>query len=448
MKNIGIIDLGSNSTRLLIVKILSSKGFKVIHELKEAVRLGKDIGVDGCLNTARKEVAIKTLQYFQTVCETYDTHEIIAVATAAVRAATDKEAFLEEAKIRTGLDIRVLSGEEEAFYDYFGIVNSIRFTEGLIIDIGGASTEIIYVHDRAFKECISLPFGAITLTEQFGLTDDIKEENLSALQSYLVEQYDSLPWLSQIKDVVLIGVGGTLRNIGKIDRKLKDYSLDRTHNYKMDTQAVKEITNLAGCMNLKQRRKLKGLSKTRADIFVAACEAVKVLIEYCRIKKLIVSGNGVKEGILYETIQGGKIPVRDVLEFSVNNLMQQYQVDRERTDTIWQRAKYLLDFSRANYDKMEHAEKILKTAVMFHRIGVQVSCYDFHKHSFYMMLHADLNGLSHREILMVAYTILYHPKEEFENLFYGYKDLLEEQDIRMTQKLGVILKMAVNNVVF
>ncbi|MDF2877760.1 MAG: exopolyphosphatase [Clostridia bacterium] len=448
MKNIGIIDLGSNSTRLLIVRLLDHNGFKVIHELKEAVRLGKDMGADGCLNAARKEVAMKTLQYFISVCETYNTHEIIAVATAAVRAATDKEAFLEEAKIKTGLDIRVLSGEEEAFYDYFGIVNSISFTEGLIIDIGGASTEIIYVQDRAFKECISLPFGAITLTEKFGLTDDIKEENLAALRTYLIEQYDALPWLSQIKDVVLIGVGGTLRNIGKIDRKLKEYSLDRTHHYKMDTQAVEEITCMVGSMSLKQRRKLKGLSKTRADIFVAACEAVKVLTQYCRIKKLIVSGNGVKEGLLYEYIQGEKLLVRDVLEFSTDNLMQQYQVDKERTDQIWRRAKYLLDFSKSTYDKVEDATKILRTAVMLHRIGVQVSCYDFHKHSFYMMLHADLNGLSHREILMVAYTILYHPKEEFENLFYGYKDLLGEQDISMTQKLGVILKMAINNVVF
>jgi len=444
MKNIGIIDLGSNSTRLLVVKVLSNKSFKILDEIKEVVRLGKDIQEDGSLNPKRVKAALLTLEYFKRVCESYEVTEIVAVATAAVRAAKDQQAFLRMVKDTVGLEIRVLSGEEEAFYDYFGIVNSLDFTEGLIIDIGGASTEIIYVKNRENKESVSLPFGAITLTDMFDLSDEIKEENLVKLRNYLVNQYNSLPWLSKIKGTVLIGVGGTVRNMGKICRKDKNYSLDLTHNYVIDKETVKEMAKMVSGTNLKQRKKLKGLSKSRVDIFVGACEAVKVLFEYCKAGELIVSGNGVKEGLVYEYLQGGKIAVDNVLAFSLHNLMLQYDVNEMRIDKVWQQAKYAYKTSRLTYNMDERALGLLKIAVKLYTIGIQISYYDFYKHSFYMILHARINGLSHREVLMVAYTILYHPKEDLNNLVYGYRDILSEEDIDTTQKLGSILKMAID----
>lgn len=444
MKNIGIIDLGSNSTRLLIVKVLTSKSFKILDEIKEVVRLGKDMQKDGSLNPERVEAAIETLDYFKRVCKSYETEEIIIVATAAVRAATDQQMFLETVKSRVGMNIRVLSGEEEAFYDYFGIVNSLAFTDGLIIDIGGASTEIVYVQNREYKEAVSLPFGAITLAEKFDLYDEIKEDNLQQLRSFLISQYSSLGWLENVKDIVLVGVGGTVRNIGKISRKYKNYSLDRTHNYVMDRQNVMEIAKMVSSTNLRQRRKLKGLSKARVDIFVGACEAVKVLFEYCEARELVVSGNGVKEGLVYEYLQGGKVPVEDVLEFSLHNLLEQYSVNKVRVNKVWQLAKYVYNTLKPLYKMDDNMLKLLRVAVMLYTIGVQVSYYDFRKHSFYMILHANLNGLSHREILMVGYTILYHCKEDLSNLPYEYRDLLSDEDIITTQKLGVILKTAIN----
>lgn len=447
MKNIGIIDLGSNSARLLIVRLLNNKGFKIIYDVKEAVRLGKDIKEDGSLNTERVEIAIKTMRKFKSTCKVYNAEEIYAVATAAVRGSKNQEQFLKKVKKEADIDLRVLSGEEEAFYDYFGIINSLNFTNGLIMDIGGASTEIAYVKDRYIKEAISLPFGAITLTEKFGLNDETKEYNLTNLKKYLTDQYKSIPWLSKINDVNLVGVGGTIRNIGKIHKKQKNYPLEIIHNYYMYKDDVIEIVDMVGSTNLKQRRKIKGLSKNRADIFPAACEAVRALIEYCEVSHLIISETGVKEGIIYETIQGERAAVENVLDFSINNLMEQYDVNKVFANKVWQmaRAIYYTSTEPSNIDK--NIERILKTASMLCKIGTEISCNGFEKHSFYMIMNSNLNGLNHKEILMAAYIILYHQQDEFIDLNYEFRHILTDNNIKTIEKLAPILKKAMDMVV-
>lgn len=447
MKNIGIIDLGSNSARLLIVRLLNNKGFKIIYDVKEAVRLGKDIKEDGSLNSERVEIAVKTLQKFKSTCKVHNVEEIYAVATAAVRGSKNQEQFLKEVKKEADIELRVLSGEEEAFYDYFGIINSLNFTNGLIMDIGGASTEIAYVKDRCIKEAISLPFGAITLTEKFGLYDEAKEYNLTNLRKYLVDQYKSIPWLSNINDVNLVGVGGTIRNIGKIHKKQKNYPLEIIHNYYMYKDDVIEIVDMVSNTNLKQRRKIKGLSKNRADIFPAACEAVRVLIEYCEVSHLIISETGVKEGIIYETIQGERAAVENVLDFSINNLIEQYDVNKVFANKVCQmaRAIYYTSTEPSSIDK--NIEKILKTASMLYNIGIQISCNDFEKHSFYMIMNSNLNGLNHKEILMAAYIILYHQQDEFIDLNYEFRQILTDNNIKTIEKLAPILKKAIDMVV-
>lgn len=444
MSNIGIIDLGSNSARLLVVSLLKDGSYKIIDDIKESVRLGKDIQEDGRLNENRVELAIKTLENFKDVCTSNNVEEIYAVATAAVRVAKDQKEFIKKVKDIVGIDLRVLSGEEEAFYDYFGIVNTLDFNNGLIMDIGGASTEVICVNERGIKEALSLPFGAITLTERFKLNDEINEENLSELRKYLIEHYRTIPWLANIKNSALVGVGGTIRNIGKIHRRQKNYSFEHTHNYRIDKEDVIEITNMVGTLNLKQRKKIKGLSKSRADIFVAACEAVKALIEYCEVKELIVSETGVKEGLIYEIILGKRVALEDVLESSIKNLMQKYEVNTRRANKVWKLAKNIYDDSAPLYNMDENILKILKTAAMLYEIGMHINCSGFKKHSFYLILNSNLNGLSQREILMVAYTILYFQEDDFTGLTYDYRDILSDKDIMITQKLGVVLKIATN----
>ena len=167
MERIGIIDLGSNTARLLIVDMFAEGHFMVVDELKESVRLGQDMDRDGFLKPQRIAETIKTLKMFKRLCDASGVERIIAVGTAAVRRAKNQRSFLDEIQVSCNITIRVLSEEEEALLVYRGVINSMDIPKGLILEIGGGSTKIIYYNRRNVLGYASLPFGAVTLTDLF-----------------------------------------------------------------------------------------------------------------------------------------------------------------------------------------------------------------------------------------------------------------------------------------
>ena len=176
LEKIGIIDLGSNTARLVIVQMLGEGHFVVVDQLKEGVRLGKDMERDGFLKSQRIAETIKTLKMFRKLCDAYEVERIIAVATAAVRRAKNQRSFLDEVVANTGIKLKVLSAEEEATYVYRGVINTMDVPKGLILEIGGGSSKIIYYNRRNLLNYETLPFGAVTLTDLFGGEDVSQEE--------------------------------------------------------------------------------------------------------------------------------------------------------------------------------------------------------------------------------------------------------------------------------
>ena len=173
VERLGIIDLGSNTARLLIVEVSENGYFQIIDQLKEAPRLGEGMESEGFLKPQRIQATIKVLKMFRRLCDVHGIDKIIAVATAAVRRAKNQRSFLDEIAATCGIKFRVLSAEEEAIYVYRGVINTMDVPKGIILEIGGGSTKIIYYNRRNLLNYETLPFGAITLTELFAA------ENLS-----------------------------------------------------------------------------------------------------------------------------------------------------------------------------------------------------------------------------------------------------------------------------
>ena len=172
MEKIGIIDLGSNTARLVIVDMFADGHYMVVDELKKSVRLGQDMERDGFLKPQRVAETIKTLKMFKRLCDASKVEKIIAVGTAAVRKAKNQRSFLDEIQATCNLRIRVLSEEEEATLVYRGVINSMDIPRGLILEIGGGSTKIVYYNRRNMLNYATLPFGAVTLTELFASDSD------------------------------------------------------------------------------------------------------------------------------------------------------------------------------------------------------------------------------------------------------------------------------------
>lgn len=444
MKKIGIIDIGSNSIRLVIVQINKDNSFSVIDEIKESVRLGKDMTPDGGLNPFRIDKAIDTLSFFKRLCIAQNITEILAVATEAVRKASNQIEFLTRVKSELSIEIRVLTGIEEAYYDYFGAINSMDFSNALIMDIGGSSAELVFVQNRKLKYSISLPFGAINLTDKFSLQKAMDDKSETAIKDFLISLYKDIPWLKEVKNVPLIGIGGTIRNIGKLHRKKTNYPIANLHNYKIPTSEVISIYDQVKVKDSSQRKKLKGLSKERADIFLGAATAVVTLIEYLDLKNLHVSGSGLRDGFLYEYIFNSKTPLTDVLDFSINNHLLNYELDLKHPSHVWMLTKTLYNELNPIINILINPYKILKTAAMLHDVGIRISYFDHHQHSFYIIANSKINGLTHKEQLMASYIAALHRKSEFKINLELYQNLITEQDLEIIDKLSILLRISEN----
>ena len=450
MKKIAIIDIGSNSIRLVIVQINKDNSFRIIDEIKESVRLGKDMTPKGELDSSRIEMAISTLSFFKRLCMIQNINEIFAVATEAVRKATNQKEFLRRVKSELSIDIRVLTGIQEAYYDYFGAINSMDFSDALIMDIGGSSSELILVKDRKLKASISLPFGAINLTEKFSLQRAMDAKSETAIKDFLISLFKDIPWLKEVKNIPIIGIGGTIRNIGKLHEKKTNYPIDNLHNYIISTNEVISIYDQVKVKDSYQRKKLKGLSKERADIFVGAASVLVSLIDYLDIKELHVSGSGLRDGFLYEYIfknekpidQPFDKPLTDVLDFSLKNILLNYEIDLKHPNHVWMLTKTLYNELSSLINIPIDPCKILKTAAMLHDIGIQISYFDHHKHSSYMIANSKINGLTHKQQLMSSYVAALHRKNEFKIDLKVYQDLITKQDLVIIDKLSILLRIS------
>lgn len=446
MEKIGIIDLGSNSARLVIVNLFAEGYFVVEDELKESVRLGQDMERDGFLKPQRVAETIKTLKMFRKLCDASGVNRIIAVATAAVRRAKNQRSFLDEIQASCGIKIRVLSAEEEAIFVYRGVINTMDMPKGLILEIGGGATKIVYYNRRNIINYATLPFGAVTLTGLFS-NDGLKpEEQAAKIEEFFTEQLKKVEWIGEVDpEVQMIGVGGSFRNLFKISKMVHKYPLDLVHNYTMTTDDFNKVYDMIKVLDIDKKKKIKGLSAERADILPAALAIIKSFVGYFNFDKFMFSGSGLREGIMFNQalpITEEK-PISDVLNYSLTTLVKYYDCDVQHVEHVVNLSIQLFKQLRVLHKFPRQYLKVLKVAATLHDCGQRIKFYNHQRHSCYIILNSSLYGVSHRDIVLAAFTACCHKKEDI-NLYEWarYKDVLQEGDIEIVKRLGIMLRIA------
>ena len=446
MEKIGIIDLGSNNARLVLVKIFPGGQFVVFDELKESVRLGQDMERDGFLKPARVVQTIKTLKSFRKLCDAYQVDKIIAVGTAAVRRAKNQKGFLEEVFSTSGIKVKVLTAEEEAALVYHGVINSMDIPKGVILEIGGGSTKIIYYNRRNILAYETLPFGAVTLTEMFGVDGGRPEQQAKRIEDFFTEQLDKLPWLKEIDpEAQFIGVGGSFRNLGKISRRVKKYPLEMAHNYVVPSGEFNSIYDMIKVLDLDKKMKIKGLSSGRADILPCALALMKSFFSYLNFQKVTISGCGLREGLMFNYANPSTLekPISDVLGNSLTTCVKYFDVNAAHVEHVTNLATQLFKQLRVLHKFPRQYLKILRVASMLHDCGTRIKYYNYHRHSSYIILNANLYGISHRDIVLAAAVAAAHKKDDFNFAeWQKYKDLIGDEDLDVIRKLGVMLRIA------
>jgi exopolyphosphatase / guanosine-5'-triphosphate,3'-diphosphate pyrophosphatase len=442
LERIGIIDLGSNTTRLVVIGYTPHHSFKLLEEVRETVRLAEGIGDDGCLRPEPMARGIKAMKLFNSFCKSTGVTKIVPVATSAVRDATNQAEFLARVATESGLKLRVLSTEEEAYYGYLGAANALALSDAFLIDIGGGSAEVTAIRGRGFVHSFSCPAGVLRFSERYVRSDPISASDFKALEAAAAENFAGIEWLRETSGTTLAGIGGTIRTLAEIDQKSRGYPLDHVHGYSFSRERLEEMIGMLRGMTLRQREDVPGLSRDRADLILAGAVILHALMRRGRFADLTVSGHGLREGLFYEQFLVGESPplFSDMRSFSVQNLARIYNYEALHTAKVRELSLSLFDQLRELHGYGEWERELLGYAATLHDIGVAIGYYDHHKHGAYLVMNSALQGFSHREMIMLALLVRAHRKGNVA--VEAYHDILHPSDDERLARLAALLRLA------
>ncbi|MGH2319736.1 exopolyphosphatase [Planococcus sp. SE5232] len=440
-----IIDIGSNTIRLVIYTRDKSGRFTESENVKAVARLRNYLNEDNVLEQDGIDILVKTLKSFQEVTRHHQLKDIQCVATAAVRQAVNQDDIMAAVEKETDFTIRILTEFEEANYGYLAVVNSTPFASGITVDIGGGSTELTYFNDRQLIFFYSFPFGALSLKQQFIEGDIPTKGELRELRSFLKEQFNQLEWLAD-KRLPLIGIGGSARNMAQVHQEHIEYPLSGIHQYMMSRNDVEEINDLLKSLDFSELQRLEGLSKDRADIIIPAVEVFHYLMELIDTKEFALSRKGLRDGFFYEeTTKDFDLAVfPNVVEESFHELAIDYDINLTHafhvTNSAMLISKKLEEIGLLSLEELD--TKRLKLSSALYNLGSYIDSESSHQHTFYLLGNRTIDGLLHKERIIVALMASFKNKEVFKRNVNLYEDWFTKDELSKFSLLGAVIKLS------
>ncbi len=444
-KRLAVIDVGSNSFRL-VVFTASDGWWQRTDEIYEPVRIGEGMAATSRLGVEPVARALATLDVFAHFCRAsrLGPGEVDAVATSAIRDAENAADFLSLASERTGLPIRVLSGEAEARYGYLAAINSTTLRDGCVLDLGGGSLQLVRVVDRLARESGSWRVGAVRMTERF-LPGDCppKPRQLEELRGHVATELEGAPWLPRAGGR-LVGIGGTLRNLAVAAQRAAGLPSNGVQGMVLSEEALEQLIVRLAKLPAAERSRVPGIKPARADLILAGAVVVQSALRAGGFEGIEVTEAGLREGVFFERHLAGREPplFDDVRRSSVVNLAARYHMDVAHTRHVAKLALGMFDqlAQLGLHGGDPHERELLWAACELHDIGMSVDYDDHHKHSRYLILNGGLPGFAPVEVALVAQAARYHRK--------GMPDpgplarLFGEGDAARLDRLAVLLRLA------
>jgi exopolyphosphatase/guanosine-5'-triphosphate,3'-diphosphate pyrophosphatase len=410
-RSLAVIDLGSNSFRLVVFGY-GEDWWKRTDEIHETVRIGEGLDATGELSPEPIERALQTLAMYAHFCRATGVEDIRPVATSAIRDAANQADFLAAARDRTGLEVQVLSTEQEAWYGYVAAVNSTTLADGVVLDLGGGSMQLTRVHDRQALDMRSWPLGAVRMTERFLSKERAKPKHLEALRDHVLAELDAVDWLGEPGD--LVGIGGTTRNLAAAAELQAGLPSFGVQGFALRRDALEELIDTLAGLPASERGEVPGIKAGRGDLILAGAVVVHTVMEAGGFDVLGATEAGLREGVFFATLLEGRDPplFEDVRRASVENLAAQYGARPTHVDQVERIALELWEeLAEAGRHDADPAEReLLSAAAKLHDIGMTIDYDDHHKHSRYLVLSAGLPGFSPRETALIGQMCRYHRK--------------------------------------
>jgi Exopolyphosphatase len=414
-----------------LVRLDAASGtWQLVSQHKETVRLGQDEFAANRLSDEAMTRGVFVLSRFADIARGRGAREIVAIATAALREAQNREEFIERARTRADVEVQVVPGVEEARLIYLGVVSGLELgaRKGLFIDIGGGSTELIVGTQREHLVLESLKLGAIRLGNRFltGMDGIIPHALYETMRQYTrgvaTHAYRKI---EQAGFDVAVASSGTAMNLAAVAARRAGQDPATFSNYTLKTSDLREVAEMLCGLTLEERRKVPGLNPERADIIVAGAAVLHTLADDLKIDGFLISDRSLREGVLVDallrrlgdsrpaaTVAAGLPHEAGVRSRSVDRLARLNADEKRHTQHVVRLTLSLFDQARERglHDYNAQDRELLEYAATLHDIGVFVSHGGHHRHSYYLIRHAEMAGFTDEEIEVMANLAYFHRK--------------------------------------
>jgi exopolyphosphatase/guanosine-5'-triphosphate,3'-diphosphate pyrophosphatase len=446
MRRTAVIDMGSNSFRLVVYGWEPGRTWQHVDEIREAVRVSAGMSKSGEIKPSRMKLAVQTAVVFSSFCGHAGIDEVIPVATSAIRDAKNQRKLLDAMRERAGLDVRVLSTEDETRYGHLAIANTTTLADGWGLDMGGGSVQLMRIEGRQLRESGSWALGAVRATEQFLPDDEASPKQIKALRKHVAEVVESCDWLPDGDGGAFAGIGGTVRNLAAAAQKRADYpDTNGVQGFALTREALEDLIDELAGMPASKRGSVPGIKPDRGDVILAGAVVLAAIMETAGFDAIETTEAGLREGVFFERFLDDRDPplFPDVRGAAVQNLAERYQDDLQHPNHVAELSLEMFDGLRVAGlgETLNGADReLLWAACMLHDIGTAIDYDDHHKHSRYLILHGGLPGFTPREMELIALIARYHRKGDPDASELG--PLERKKDEAKLTLLSAIIRLA------
>src|SRR6202521_2544108 len=448
MPTFAAVDIGSNSVRLKIARLQGGR-LRALHEDREVTRLGEGVFGSGFLTPDSIAETVKVLRRFHRATQQIVTDSVRVVATSALRDARNSQAFLEWVRSATGWRVEIISGLEEARLIHLGLVSSRRMdtSTALMIDLGGGSCELTVSGRGHIRDTVSLPLGAVRLTDEFLSHDPPRKGELKRLRGFIAREVDRISdriTSARVKNV--IATSGTAAALAATASHLRKNA--RSRQRATDSSAeMTRIAKLLARLPVGERRKIQGIGPKRAEIIVAGAFVYHELLERCHLKGFRYSPLGLRDGLLAQmaaeydrSTRSGKQIESERWE-SITRAVAHYHVDMKHALEVRDSAMFLFSALRSVHGLAPEFREWLAAAAMLYEVGDYVNRNGHHRHTYYIISNSEILGYTPQQRRLIAAIARYLGKSR-PTLDEPPMKALEPADRSGVQKGIMLLRLA------